>query len=44
MTNTKVHAATPKKGSVGISGDLAPLSHPAVALIGKGKAECMGRS
>jgi histidine ammonia-lyase len=33
----------PGRGSVGASGDLAPLSHLALALIGQGKARVNGR-
>lgn len=33
----------PKKGSVGASGDLAPLSHIALSLIGEGKAFYQGK-
>jgi histidine ammonia-lyase len=33
----------PSKGSVGASGDLAPLAHVALALIGEGEADCAGQ-
>jgi histidine ammonia-lyase len=33
----------PEKGSVGASGDLAPLSHIALALIGEGEVEYNGK-
>jgi histidine ammonia-lyase len=33
----------PEKGSVGASGDLAPLSHIALALIGEGEVEVEGK-
>ncbi len=33
----------PEKGSVGASGDLAPLSHIALALIGEGEVEVDGK-
>jgi histidine ammonia-lyase len=36
MLNKKVHPAVPSQGSVGASGDLAPLSHLALAMIGEG--------
>jgi histidine ammonia-lyase len=36
MLNTNVHPTVPSQGSVGASGDLAPLSHLALALIGEG--------
>lgn len=38
MLNRGVHPVIPEKGSVGASGDLAPLSHLALVLIGEGKA------
>ncbi len=38
MLNKGVHPLIPEKGSVGASGDLAPLSHLALVLIGYGKA------
>ncbi len=42
MINKGVHPIVPEKGSVGASGDLAPLSHMALAMIGEGKAEYNG--
>ena len=36
MLNAAVHPVVPSQGSVGASGDLAPLSHLALALIGEG--------
>ncbi len=42
MLNRKVHPIIPAKGSVGASGDLAPLSHMVLVLIGEGKAEFEG--
>ncbi|HTR21453.1 MAG TPA: histidine ammonia-lyase [Gemmatimonadales bacterium] len=36
MLNAGVHPPVPSQGSVGASGDLAPLSHLALALIGEG--------
>jgi histidine ammonia-lyase len=33
----------PEKGSVGASGDLAPLAHMALVLLGEGEAEFKGR-
>ena len=42
MLNEGVHPLIPQKGSLGASGDLAPLSHVALALIGEGKAEYKG--
>lgn len=38
MLNKKVHPVVPGKGSVGASGDLAPLSHLALVIIGRGEA------
>jgi len=43
MLNKKVHPVIPAKGSVGASGDLAPLSHMILVLVGEGKAEFKGR-
>jgi histidine ammonia-lyase len=39
MLNEHIHPIVPAKGSVGASGDLAPLAHVALALIGEGKVE-----
>jgi histidine ammonia-lyase len=36
MLNRRVHPVVPEKGSVGASGDLAPLAHLALGLIGEG--------
>jgi len=36
--NRRVHPRVPSRGSVGASGDLAPLSHLALVLIGEGEA------
>jgi histidine ammonia-lyase len=41
--NRGVHPVIPSQGSVGASGDLAPLSHMALTLIGEGKAEYQGK-
>src|SRR5580658_3135620 len=38
MLNAKVHAVIPSQGSVGASGDLAPLAHLAAVVIGEGRA------
>lgn len=38
MLNADVLPYIPEKGSVGASGDLAPLSHMALSLIGEGRA------
>jgi histidine ammonia-lyase len=42
MLNMRIHPCIPEKGSVGASGDLAPLSHLALVLLGKGEAEYHG--
>jgi len=42
MLNKGVHPVIPAKGSVGASGDLAPLSHMALVLMGEGEAEYKG--
>ena len=38
LVNAGVHPAVPSRGSVGASGDLAPLAHLALVLIGEGAA------
>lgn len=42
LLNRGVHPVIPEKGSLGASGDLAPLAHFACVLIGTGKAELDG--
>jgi histidine ammonia-lyase len=42
MLNRRVHPVIPEKGSVGASGDLAPLAHMALAAIGEGEAVYRG--
>ncbi|HAS91379.1 MAG TPA: histidine ammonia-lyase, partial [Clostridiales bacterium] len=42
MLNRKVHPIIPEKGSLGASGDLAPLSHMVLPMIGLGQAEYEG--
>ncbi|HEX2913976.1 MAG TPA: histidine ammonia-lyase [Chloroflexia bacterium] len=42
MLNHGVHPVVPSQGSVGASGDLAPLAHIACVLIGEGRAEYNG--
>jgi histidine ammonia-lyase len=37
LLNARVHPAVPGQGSVGASGDLAPLAHLALALVGEGR-------
>ncbi len=39
LLNAGIHPLVPEKGSVGASGDLAPLAHLSLALIGEGKCE-----
>lgn len=43
MLNHEVHPVIPRKGSVGASGDLAPLAHLGLVLIGEGWATVRGR-
>jgi histidine ammonia-lyase len=38
LLNSGVHPVIPAQGSVGASGDLAPLAHLALALVGEGRA------
>src|SRR5438045_2908422 len=38
MINRRVHPVIPEKGSVGASGDLAPLAHLSLSMIGEGEA------
>lgn len=42
MINEGVHPVIPQKGSLGASGDLAPLSHMVLTMLGEGKAEYKG--
>jgi len=42
MLNARVHPVIPSQGSVGASGDLAPLAHLAQVVIGEGTAEFHG--
>jgi histidine ammonia-lyase len=44
MLNRGVHPVIPSQGSVGASGDLAPLAHLAQVAIGEGRAIFQGRS
>ena len=37
LLNRQVHPLVPSRGSVGASGDLAPLAHMALVLIGEGR-------
>ncbi|MCC6824290.1 MAG: histidine ammonia-lyase [Acidobacteria bacterium] len=42
LLNRGIHPVIPEKGSLGASGDLAPLAHFACVLIGEGEAELNG--
>ncbi|MBR6428674.1 MAG: histidine ammonia-lyase [Clostridia bacterium] len=42
MLNSGVHPIIPEKGSLGASGDLAPLSHMVLVMLGEGEAEFEG--
>ncbi len=44
LLNLNVLPAVPKMGSVGASGDLAPLAHIALALVGEGEVLVDGRT
>jgi histidine ammonia-lyase len=43
LLNRRVHPVVPSQGSVGASGDLAPLAHLALALVGEGECLVGGR-
>jgi len=43
MLNARVHPVIPSRGSVGASGDLAPLAHLALAAIGEGEVVYEGK-
>jgi histidine ammonia-lyase len=43
LLNSGVRPVVPSQGSVGASGDLAPLAHLALALVGEGEAFYAGR-
>ncbi|WP_102400040.1 histidine ammonia-lyase [Haloimpatiens massiliensis] len=42
MLNKGVHPVIPEKGSLGASGDLAPLAHMVLPMLGEGEAEYKG--
>lgn len=42
MINRRVHPRVPSRGSVGASGDLAPLAHLSLVLVGEGEATVGG--
>ncbi|HEY2003064.1 MAG TPA: histidine ammonia-lyase [Acidobacteriaceae bacterium] len=43
MLHHRIHPVVPSRGSVGASGDLAPLAHLALALIGEGEVFAGGK-
>ena len=43
MLNGGVHPVVPQQGSLGASGDLAPLAHMALVLLGRGEAFYHGK-
>src|SRR6185369_496133 len=44
LYNADVLPRVPSKGSVGASGDLAPLAHLSAVLLGVGEVECAGKT
>ncbi|MBR9728611.1 histidine ammonia-lyase [Shewanella intestini] len=42
LVNAEVYPCVPEKGSVGASGDLAPLSHMCLPLLGEGEVSYQG--
>ena len=44
MLNRRVHPRMPSRGSLGASGDLAPLAHMGLVLIGEGSADVEGQT
>ena len=43
LLNARIHPVVPSQGSLGASGDLAPLAHLALPLLGEGRVEIHGR-
>src|SRR5438876_7275708 len=43
MLNARLHPPIPEQGSVGASGDLAPLAHLALSLVGEGELSWHGQ-
>ncbi len=43
LLNYRIHPVIPARGSVGASGDLAPLAHLALAIMGEGQVLAGGR-
>lgn len=44
FVNRKIHPVVPQQGSLGASGDLAPLSHLALVLLGEGEVFYKGNA
>ncbi|HNX06999.1 MAG TPA: aromatic amino acid lyase [Bacteroidales bacterium] len=44
LLNNEIHPVIPEQGSVGASGDLCPLSHMALPMIGEGEIEFKGNT
>ena len=44
LINAEIYPCIPSKGSVGASGDLAPLAHMSVVLLGEGHARYQGEA
>jgi histidine ammonia-lyase len=44
MLNAGIHPIIPEKGSLGASGDLAPLAHMSLPIIGEGTVEYQGET
>lgn len=43
LLNHRIHPVIPQQGSLGASGDLAPLAHLALVLVGEGEAYVSGK-
>ena len=43
LVNSQIYPCIPEKGSVGASGDLAPLAHMSMVLLGQGQARHNGK-
>ncbi|MBM4761908.1 histidine ammonia-lyase [Bacillus sp. B15-48] len=43
LLNKQIHPLIPQQGSLGASGDLAPLAHLALVLMGEGEVSCAGQ-
>ena len=44
LYNAQIYPVIPSQGSVGASGDLAPLAHMALVLMGEGQARSGGKN